>query len=105
MMHALYLVLLLISISGLALLDRRFRLAFWHSPRGTIFTLGVGIGVFILWDMLGIVTGIFIHGSGPFNFAFTIAPQFPVEEIFFLFLLCYSALVIYRGVERWRSRT
>lgn len=100
-----YLAGLLVSIGGLALLDRRFKLAFWYDKKRTALTLAVAIGIFLVWDILGISLGIFLHGNSPYSLPFTIAPQFPVEEIVFLFLLCYSALIIYRGAGQWLSRT
>jgi lycopene cyclase domain-containing protein len=99
-----YLVGLIVSITGLALLDYRFKLAFWHNKMQTIYTLLVAIGVFIAWDICGIILGIFKHGSSAFNLPFTIAPEFPIEELFFLTLLCYTALMLYRGIGLWRSR-
>lgn len=104
-MHFLYLFALILSITGLALLDHRFKLAFWYDRKRTLLTLGCAVGVFLLWDILGIFLGIFIHGNSPYSLAFTLFKEFPVEEFFFLFLLCYSALVLYRGGERWHSRT
>ena len=105
MSHLFYLLFLFVGIGGLMILDWRYKLAFWYNTRQTLFTLLISVGVFIIWDILGIVLGIFLHGTGPYNLPFTIAPEFPIEELFFLWLLCYSALIIYRGVQRWRSRT
>lgn len=93
----LYLLALLFSIGGLALLDHRFKLAFWRDARRTAKTLGVGILLFLIWDALGIGLGIFIHGNGSYSLPFRLAPEFPLEEIFFLLLLCYSALLLYLG--------
>lgn len=103
-MSFLYLIGIILSIVGLALLDRRFHLAFWFDRTRTAFTLGTAVLVFIVWDILGIVLGIFKHGNSPYQLPFTLAPHFPVEEIFFLFLLCYTALILYRGIGVWRSR-
>ena len=104
-MQFLYLGGLLVSLAGLALLDRRFKLAFWIAPKRTLLTLIVGILIFLIWDISGIALGIFLHGNSPYSLPFTLAPEFPIEEVFFLALLCYSALIIYRGVDVWRSRT
>lgn len=100
-----YLIGLIIGITGLALLDHRFKLAFWHDKKRTVLTLAMGMGVFLVWDILGISFGIFLHGGSPYSLPFTLAPQFPVEELFFLFLLCYSALILFRGASTWLSRT
>ena len=100
-----YLAGLLVSIGGLALLDRRFKLAFWHDKKRTALTLAAAVGIFLIWDILGISLGIFLHGNSPYSLPFTITPQFPVEEIAFLILLCYSALILFRGASQWLSRT
>jgi uncharacterized YccA/Bax inhibitor family protein len=55
-----YLGALLLSLGGLALLDRRFRLAFWSDPRRTALALGIGVAAFLLWDVVGLVLGIFM---------------------------------------------
>ena len=104
-MPFLYLTGLLVSIAGMALLDRRFKLAFWYDRKRTLFTVALAVGLFIVWDVLGISLGIFLHGTSPYSLPFTLFKEFPVEELFFLTLLCYSALVIYRGAEQWHSRT
>ena len=99
-----YLIGLLIGITGLLIIDRRWKLAFWLDAKRTIATLGTAIAVFVLWDFLGIFLGIFYHGESKFSLPYTLAPEFPIEEIVFLFLLSYSALIIYQGVQAWRSR-
>ena len=43
-----YLGALLLSLGGLALLDRRFRLAFWSDPRRAGLTVGIGVVGFLL---------------------------------------------------------
>lgn len=101
-MQWLYLIALMLSIAGLATLDWRHKLAFWYDHKRTIITLVIGVGIFLLWDLAAISQGIFIHGSSNFALPYTIVPEFPVEELFFLILLCYSTLIIYRtGVTKW----
>lgn len=99
-----YLLFLLFAISGMALLDWRYKLAYWHDAKRTLATVFASMAIFILWDFFGIFLGIFIHGNSPYQLPFTLAPQFPVEELFFLCLLAYCTLVIYNGVSKWRSR-
>jgi len=97
-----YLVALVISIAGLGFIDWRYKLAFWYNWRRSILTIGIAMAVFIVWDITGIVTGIFFHGGSEYTLPFRILPEFPIEELFFLFLLCYVTLVLYRGVGRWQ---
>lgn len=97
-----YLLALVISISGLLFIDFRYKLAFWHDLRRTAITIAIAMNIFIIWDFFGIFLGIFFHGDSPYALPFTLLPEFPVEELFFLFLLCYVSLSVYQGVrQRW----
>lgn len=100
-----YLIGLLIGISGMLIIDRRFKLAFWSDARRTWMTLLPAVAVFILWDLAGIASGTFFHGKSNYSLPFTILPEFPIEELFFLFLLCYTALLFYLGAKRRWPRT
>lgn len=95
-----YLIALLIAILGLALLDRRFKLAFWHDKRATFITLAISVAVFTIWDVLGIALGIFYHAGSSYSLPLRILPEFPLEELLFLTLLCYNALLLYRGLAK-----
>ena len=99
-----YLGGLLFGIAGLLIIDRRWKLAFWRDARRTGMTLIVAIAIFVVWDILGISLGIFFHGGSEYALPYRLAPEFPVEELAFLFLLTYSALIVYHGVLLWRSR-
>lgn len=100
-----YLALLLFSIQGLLIADWRYKLAFWYDARATIYTLAASITVFVVWDIAGIFLGIFFHGGSPFTLPVRLLPEFPIEEIFFLFLLCYVTLILYRGSMLLWQRT
>lgn len=104
-MQWLYLVCLLLSIGGIAALDWRYKLAFWHNFKRATLTILFGLSVFIAWDLIAIDRGVFIHGDSPYALSFTLLPEFPLEEIFFLILLCYSALALYRGAQKLWPRT
>lgn len=95
-----YLLGLVIAISGLLFIDYRYKLAFFFDAKRTTATLGLAIALFIIWDILGINLGIFYHGGSSFTLPFRLLPEFPIEELFFLFLLTYVALIIYRFVEK-----
>ena len=101
-MSFVYLGALLVSLGGLAILDRRFRLAFWSDPRRAGLTIGIGVVAFLLWDLAGVGLGIFARGDSPHMTGILLAPELPVEEAFFLTLLCYTALLTWRALERWR---
>ena len=99
-----YLGGLLFGIAGLLIIDYRWKLAFWRETMRTTMTLATAIAIFVLWDLLGISLGIFFHGGSSYTLPYRLAPEFPIEEIVFLFLLTYSALIVYHGVLLWRSR-
>ncbi len=102
MMQFAYLAGLLVGITGMAIIDWRYKLAFWHDRRRTLLTIAICMSVFIVWDVLGIMLGIFFHGGSEFTLPLRLLPEFPLEELFFLLLLCYCTLVIYQGASaRW----
>ena len=102
MQHWFYLIGLVTSITGLAVIDYRYKLAIWHKAKPALLTIAIGIVVFIIWDLIGIRAEVFFKGSGEYMLPFEIIPEFPIEELFFLFLLCYVTLLLYRGFGRWR---
>lgn len=97
----LYLLSLLAVIGCLALLDWRYRLAFWHDRRAVLLTLGIGLFVFVVWDIAAITLQIFNHGGSVYTLPIRLYRDFPLEEIFFLILLCYQALLLYLGTIRY----
>jgi lycopene cyclase domain-containing protein len=103
--QAAYLLALLVSIAGLAVLDHRFRLAIFYDAARTIKTILAGLAVFILWDILGIRLGIFFTGDSKHLTGLQFGPEFPVEELFFLILLIYTTLLVMRGGDRLWPRT
>lgn len=96
----LYLGGLLFSLAGLTTLDWRHKLAFWYDARRSALTISSAVAIFIVWDLLGVGLGIFYHGGSTLTLPLRIAPEFPVEELFFLALLCYVTLLIYRALQR-----
>ena len=99
-MSGLYALALVISLAGLATLDRKFRLAFWPHRRRTAVVVGVSVLGFLLWDLAGISLGIFFRGPGPWQSGLVIAPELPVEEVLFLTLLSYLSLLLYFAWNR-----
>ncbi len=98
----LYLLALAISILGMGLIDYKHKLALFIQPLRTIITLTVAVLLFLIWDLVGIALGIFFRGEGPYLTGITIAPELPIEEVFFLTLLSYTILIAYLGFKKWR---
>jgi lycopene cyclase domain-containing protein len=94
-MQVLYLLGLLVALTGMVLLDRRFHLFFWQDARRAAIVLVVGLAFFLTWDLFGIGLGIFFRGETSFMTGVQLAPELPLEEPFFLVLLCYLAMNVY----------
>lgn len=100
-----YLASLLVSLAGLALLDRRHRLALWGGRAvHTVVSVVVGVVFFLVWDVVGIAQGVFFRGAGPYQTGVLIGPELPLEEVFFLTLLCYVTLLCYLAFARVLER-
>ena len=101
-MGILYLAALAISLTGMVMLDRRLHLAFWRDARRATIVLAAGLVFFIAWDLSGIGLGIFFRGETSFMTGLVIAPEFPLEEIFFLTLLWYLTMNLFGFLGRPR---
>lgn len=96
-----YLAALAVAITGMVLLDRRFRLFFWRDARRAAIVLPLGVAFFLVWDLGGILLGIFFRGQTAFMTGLLIGPELPIEEVFFLTLLCYNTMNAYTAAVDW----
>lgn len=103
-MPGIYLLAILLSAGGIAAIDARFRLAAWRSPGRTAAAVAVGVVFFLAWDAVGIATGVFLKGDSPVFTGIDIAPELPLEEVFFLAFLCYLGLVAWAAALRLIGR-
>ena len=94
-MTLLYLAALLVALTGMVMLDRRFRLFFWSAPWRAAIVLSVGVFFFLAWDLAGVGLGIFFRGETAFMTGLQVWPEVPLEEVFFLTLLCYLTMNLY----------
>lgn len=94
-MFLLYLLALAIALTGMVMLDRRFGLFFWRAPWRAAIVLLVGVGFFLIWDLGGVLGNIFFRGETAFMTGLQIFPEIPLEEVFFLTLLCYLTMNVY----------
>ncbi|GHF21789.1 hypothetical protein GCM10011600_23500 [Pseudolysinimonas yzui] len=84
-------------------LDVRFKLFFAASPWRAAIVLVVGVAFFLAWDVAGITLGIFFRGNPDLLTGVLLAPELPLEELFFLVLLCYTTMNLYATASRWSS--
>ena len=103
-MPGLYLLAIVISGAGIATIDARWRLAAWRRPLATAVAVAVGVAFFLAWDAVGILTGVFFQGDSPLFLGIAVAPELPLEELFFLTFLSYLAVVLYTGALRLIAR-
>ena len=96
-----YAAALLVSLSGMAVLDRRYRLFVGAAPRRAAVVLVAGVAFFLLWDLAGIALGVFFRGTTPYMTGWLIAPELPVEEVLFLVLLCWLTMNVHAAAARW----
>lgn len=94
-MGLVYLAALLVALTGMVMLDRRLRLFFWADARRAAIVTVAGLAFFVVWDLLGISLGIFFRGETSFMTGLQVAPELPVEELFFLALLVYLTMNLY----------
>jgi lycopene cyclase domain-containing protein len=99
-----YLLAILVSAGGIAVIDARWKLAAWKSPGRTVAAVAIGVAFFLAWDFVGIATGVFLKGDSPLYTGVDLAPELPLEELFFLIFLCYLALVVWAAALRMLDR-
>lgn len=95
-----YLIGLLVSLAGLGFLDWRYRVALFADARRTLTTVGIGVAAFLVWDLVGVGLGIFFRGDAPYLTGIQVAPEVPLEEVFFLALLVYQTLLLWLALSR-----
>ncbi|MGV8885869.1 MAG: lycopene cyclase domain-containing protein [Microbacteriaceae bacterium] len=103
-MGILYLLALAVALTGMVVLDRRFGLFFWNDARRATVVLLAGVVFFVVWDLFGIGQGIFFRGETNFMTGLQVAPELPIEELFFLTLLCYLTMNAYAAARMLLNR-
>lgn len=98
-MPGLYLFTLIFSLFGLGILDRKYRLVWWHNARAAKVIFVSMLALFVMWDIAGIVLDIFFVGDTKLLLGLTYK-DLPIEELFFLSLLIYTSLIAYTFVRR-----
>lgn len=106
--HWAYIAILVVSLAGLSIADRRWKLVFFAPKAGarqaTLATIGLLVGFFLIWDIVGILLGIF-YTNPRFTLGINLlSPNLPIEEVLFLTLLVYSCLLIDIAARRWFNR-
>ena len=103
----LYIAVLLFSITGMSLIDFKFKLALFASEptrrKASLMTLVVSLAVFLLIDVVAIANGWFLAGNSEFSSNIFLAGELPLEEPLFLILMIQTGMILAESLAR-RSR-
>lgn len=99
-----YLASLLAGITCMLLIDRRFALFFWCDPLVAALVTSLGVALFLLWDVAGILAGVFLRGESEFASGIVLAPELPLEEPIFLLFLVLCTMIVFTGANRVLGR-
>jgi lycopene cyclase domain-containing protein len=95
-----YLAALLLALACMALVDHRWKLVLWSDARRGAVVLAAGVVFFLTWDLLAVHFGFYGRSGSDLMTGAQIAPDLPVEEVFFVLFLCYVTLVLHTLVDR-----
>jgi lycopene cyclase domain-containing protein len=98
MMSWAYLATLLLGLGCMLLVDRRWDLVLWADARRALVVVGAGVVLFLGWDLAALELGLYRRGGSTAMTGVEVAPDLPLEEIFFIVFLCYLTLVLHRLV-------
>ena len=105
-MSFLYLLSIVGSMLCMGLVDRRWRLFLFARPARALVVLAAGFVLFLVWDLFAIGLRLYRRGESEVMTGIELAPELPVEELFFIAFLCYITMVLHTGFVRvLRSRT
>lgn len=104
-MPGLYLLAILFSLAGVAVLDIRLGLVLRRAPGRTLLAVAAGTVFLLAWDAVGIAAGVFVKGDSLLLLGVDLAPHLPLEEPVFLAFLSYLALVVWAAARRLLART
>lgn len=103
-MPGLYLALILFFTGCLMLCDWRWKLVLWKNLVPSLIVIAFAWVLLLIWDLFGIAFGAFAQGSGPWFIGVDVAPELPLEELFFLAFLCYLTLLLYSAFAKIMHR-
>src|SRR4051794_32295970 len=95
-MSWLYLLAIVGSTAGVGLVDHRWRLCLFTHPARTLAAVAAGVAFFLTWDLVATGLDIYRRGDSPAMTGIELAPDLPLEEIFFVIFLGYLTLVVHR---------
>ena len=95
-----YLAALLGALGCMLLLDHRLRLVLWKDLRRGAFVLAAGTVGFLVWDVIAVEQEFYRRGQSDLMTGIELAPELPLEELFFIVFLCYLTLVLHQLIDQ-----
>ncbi|GAA1979915.1 hypothetical protein [Microbacterium pumilum] len=91
----LYLGGIIVAFMGMGIIDWRWKVALFRDPGHTIVVVAITLVVLLLFDICGLLLGVFAAGSRVMGI-FLFSRDMPLEEIFLLTFFGYFTLVMLR---------
>lgn len=95
MLSLTYLISVVVSLACMVVIDARWRLFFWADARRAGVVLAAGFAFFLAWDLAAIELQLYERGGSRFMTGLEVAPELPVEELFFVAFLPYLTMVLH----------
>ena len=99
-MSWLYLAAIVVSGCCMALVDHRWKLFAFDRPRVAATAVAVGFVLFLAWDLVAIELAVYSKGESPGMSGVDVAPELPLEELFFITFLSYITGVFHGAFTR-----
>jgi lycopene cyclase domain-containing protein len=99
-----YLLSLVAVLACMALTDRRWRLFFWADARRATTVFAFGFALFLVWDLVALHYELYERGRSELMTGLEVAPELPVEELFFVAFLPYLTMVLHGLGRRFLLR-
>ena len=90
-----YLLSLVLVLVCMALTDRRWKLFFWADARRAAVVFAFGFALFLVWDLVALHYELYERGRSELMTGIEVAPELPVEELFFVAFLPYLTMVLH----------
>jgi len=94
----LYLLSIIVPTVCMGLVDRRWRLFLFRPGVAgrALLVVGVGAVLFLGWDLIAIGADMYHRGESDAMTGIELAPELPLEELFFIVFLCYLTMVLHQ---------
>jgi lycopene cyclase domain-containing protein len=90
-----YLGSLVLVLACMALTDHRWKLFFWADPRRAGVVFAFGFALFLAWDLVALRFELYERGRSDYMTGIEVAPELPLEELFFVAFLPYLTMVLH----------